>query len=70
MYLSIDNYTKIEKMFRVCLPNGAEYEALPQEKKDLIQSGAKALLDTYNGYLKSNEIAKINKRRYDKEKKK
>ena len=63
MYLSVGDYAKIEKAFKECLPNGEAYDALPDEKKKIIQEAGKAMLDTYKRHLRNNQRSADNARK-------
>ncbi len=66
MYLSVTNFAKIEKVFKECLPAGEDFESLPKTKQKMITDAETAMLETYNGYIRSNENAKLRTREYRK----
>jgi len=70
MYLSVGDYAKIEKALKECTPSGEAYEALPEEKKRIFHEAYKAMMETYRHYLRENEMANRNTKKYRERKKK
>lgn len=71
MYLSTGNYVKIEKALKE-LPSGEAYDALPEEKKRIIDDANTAIKNTYIQYLNDNKraakiMAGVRKRRSNEE---